>query len=113
MKRIVLLVLILSAIIFLGDFVNKIGADDRMTVEGYFINREGILYLVTDVDFDVKTAKELSNLEFITSYGGIYRLDSVPFSFSKYKDGQKMKVWHGEILESHPAEINVLKGERK
>lgn len=113
MKRIVLFILILFAIIILGDFVNKIGADDKMTVEGYILNKEGILYLITDEDFNVKTAKELSNQEFIKSYGGIYSLDSVPFSFSQYKDGQKIKVWYDEILESHPAKIKVLKAKRK
>ena len=113
MKRIVLLGLVLCAIIILGDFVNKIGADDKMTADGYILNKEGILYLISDEDFDVKTAKELSNQEFIKSYGGIYRLDNVPFSFSQYKEGQKIRVWYDEILESHPAEIKVLKAERK
>ncbi|RFB09441.1 DUF3221 domain-containing protein [Bacillus sp. HNG] len=113
MKRLVLLILILCAIIIVGDLVNKIGADDKMTVEGYILNKEGVLYLITDEEFDVKTAKEQSNQEFIRSYGGIYRLDSVPFSFSPYKDGQKMKVWFSEVLESHPAKIKVLKAKRK
>jgi len=113
MKRIVLFILILFVIVILGDFVNKIGADDKMTVEGYILNKEGILYLITDEDFDVKTAKELSGQEFIRSYGGIYMLDSVPFSFSPYNDGQKIRVWYDEVLESHPAKIKVLKAERK
>lgn len=113
MKRIVVLILVLCAIIILGDFVNKIGADDKLTVEGYVLNKEGILYLITDGDFNVKTAKELSNQELIKSYGGIYSLDNVPFSFSQYKDGQRIRVWYDEILESHPAKIKVLKVERK
>ncbi len=111
MKRIVLLVLILCAIIILGYFVNKIGADDKMTLEGYILNKDGILYMISDEDIDVKTAKELSNQEFIKSYGGIYRLDDVPFFFSQYKDGQKIRVWYDEILELHPAKIKVLKAE--
>lgn len=69
MKRIVLLVLILCAIIILGDFVNKIGVDNKMTLDGYILNKDGILYLISDEDFDVKNAKELSNQEFIKSYG--------------------------------------------
>lgn len=62
---------------------------------------------------NVKAAKEQSNQEFIRSYGEIYRLDSVLFSFTSYKDGQKWKVWFNEILESHPVKMNVLKTERK
>ncbi|WP_201714593.1 DUF3221 domain-containing protein [Rossellomorea arthrocnemi] len=112
MKRIVFLILILCAIVFLGDIVNKIGADDKLTIEGYFLNKEGALYLITDEDFDVKTAKELSNQEFIKSYGEIYKLDDIPISFSRYNDGQKITVWYDKILESHPAKIKVLKAER-
>lgn len=111
-EKIVLFILILFAIIILGDLINKIRADGKMTVEGYILNKEGVLYLITDADFNVKTAKEQSNQEFIRSYG-IYRLDSVPFSFSPYRDGQKMKVWFSEVLESHPAKIKVMKSERK
>ncbi|MEK3817541.1 DUF3221 domain-containing protein [Cytobacillus sp. FSL W8-0315] len=113
MKKLVILLVILFVIIILGDLVNKIGANEKMTVEGYILNKEGVWYLITDEDFDVKTAKEQSNQEFIRSYGGIYKLDSVPFSFSPYKEGQKMKVWFGEVLESHPAKIKVLKVEKK
>jgi Protein of unknown function (DUF3221) len=112
MKRVVLLILILCAIIVLGDIVNKIGADDKMTVEGYILKKDGALYLITDADFDVKTAKELSNQEFIKSYGGIYKLGDIPISFSRYKDGQKITVWYDKILESHPAKIKVLKAEK-
>lgn len=106
------MVFLFAGIIF-GDFVNKIGANEKMTVEGYILKKEGFLYLITDEDLGVKTDKEQSNQEFIRSYRGIYKLDSVPFSFSPYKDGQKMRVWYGEVLESHPAKIKVLKAERK
>lgn len=113
MKRLMLLFLIRCAIIILADLVNKIGAEDGMSVEGHILNKEGVLYLITDEDIDIKTAKEQSNQEFIRNYEGIYRLDSVPFSLSRYKDGQKMKIWFGKVLESHPAKVNVLKAESK
>lgn len=57
MKKLVILLVILFVIIILGDLVNKIGANEKMTVEGYILNKEGVWYLITDEDFDVKTAK--------------------------------------------------------
>lgn len=114
MKRILILIVALFAIVVIGDLVNGIGANDKPTLEGYLLNREGSLYLIADEDFDVKVAKELSNEEFIRIYGEIYILDKTPFSFSQYKDGEIFKVWYsGVVLESHPAQINVLKLERK
>jgi hypothetical protein len=113
MKRIVLLAVLLCAFILLGDFLNKIGADENENnrLEGYIVNKEGALYLITDQDFDVKAVKELSGEEFIYSYGGIYKVDNMPISFSKYEEGQKVKVWYDKILESHPAQLKVLKAE--
>jgi hypothetical protein len=92
MKRIIILIVSLFAIIVLGDLVNKIGANDKMTIEGYILNKEGILYLIEDDDFDLETAKELSSKEIMNIYARVSTLDNVPFSFSGYKDGQKIRV---------------------
>ena len=54
MKRIVLFILILCVIIIFGDFVNKIGADNKMKGEGVILNKEGNLYLITDEYFGKK-----------------------------------------------------------
>lgn len=35
----------------------------------------------------------------MTSYGKIYTVDNVSFSFSDYKGGQKIRVWYDKILE--------------
>jgi hypothetical protein len=68
--------------------------------------------LIEEDDFNIENAKELSSKEMMTSYGKIYTLDNVSFSFSGYKDGQKIRVWYDKILVSHPARIKVLKAEK-
>jgi hypothetical protein len=113
MKRIIMFILILLAIIVLGDWINKFSANDNMmSVEGYILNKEGILYLINDEDFDFEEAEKQSSKEIIEDYGRVYKLDEIPFSFSQYKNGQKLKVWYSEILESHPAIIKVIKVEK-
>ena len=43
MKRILILIVALFAIVAIGDLVNGIGANDKPTLEGYLLNREGSL----------------------------------------------------------------------
>ncbi|WP_051428212.1 DUF3221 domain-containing protein [Bacillus sp. J33] len=82
-----------------------------MSIDGFFLKKDGTLYLIEDDDFDVETAIELSSEELIGNYGRVYILNHVPHT-SKYKDGQKIRVWFDKILESHPAKIKVLKAEK-
>lgn len=110
MKKTFILVSLLFAMVILADVINMFRTSDSMTLDGYLFIKDGAYYLINDENFNAEVANELVGEELIWNFSQVYVIDKIPFSFSKFRSGQKVKVWHnGTISESNPAKVKVLK----
>lgn len=108
-KRILLFVVLFFAFCIMIQLINQLTANGGMTLEGYLVTVEGSHYLIGDEDVDLGKAGKLTSDEMMT-FKHVYHLDPIPFSFNKINNGDKVKVYYtGDILESHPAQVSVLK----
>ncbi|WP_258759807.1 YobA family protein [Cytobacillus firmus] len=72
--------------------------------------KENIILLIGDKGFTMADAETQSVNEIIGNYKFVYKLNNAVLS--GIKSGDKVKIWYKEILESFPAQINVLKIEK-
>ncbi|MEN1969211.1 DUF3221 domain-containing protein [Lentibacillus sp. N15] len=107
MKRVFIFAIILILFVFLTDFLNARSANDNATVDGYLLNKDGMIYLVTADDFNIEKAEKMSMKQFIFEYtGDIHILNRQ----GRTKHGDKVRIWYDyPVLESYPAKLNVLK----
>ncbi|MCS0787581.1 YobA family protein [Cytobacillus firmus] len=80
------------------------------TLEGTIVMKENIILLIGDKGFTMADAETQSVNEIIGNYKSVYKLNNA--FLSGIKSGDKVKIWYTEILESFPAQINVLKIEK-
>ncbi|MCM3404415.1 MULTISPECIES: DUF3221 domain-containing protein [Cytobacillus] len=100
---IVLLLLWLIGILSQQAQVNEGAA----TLEGTIVMKENIILLIEDKGFTLADAETQSVNELIGNYKSVYKLNNAVLS--GIKSGDMVEIWYTEILESFPAQINVIK----
>ncbi|MED4987999.1 MULTISPECIES: DUF3221 domain-containing protein [Parageobacillus] len=117
MKRTInisVLILVLAGLWFLGDWSQQTQVNEgATTMEGFIVFQNDAVYLVEDTDFNKDDAENLSIQEIISKYKFVAKLNiSNSSSLKDIHNGDKVKIWYLEILESVPAKIKVLKIEK-
>jgi hypothetical protein len=79
------------------------------TMEGIIVIKHSVIFLVADTNFTSQNAEVLSISEIIGSYQSVYQLNGINSSLRHIKNGDTVKIWYSEILESFPAKIKVSK----
>ncbi|SFA53036.1 Protein of unknown function [Parageobacillus thermantarcticus] len=112
MERYILVSIILSFIVllfFFNEYQTNQSLYQEATLEGFIIMKEGEVYLVEDPSFVQKDADKLT----IHELRGKYRMSKLWIkgfgTLKGIENGQKVKVWYSEILESYPGKVIVLK----
>ncbi|AEH47863.1 DUF3221 domain-containing protein [Parageobacillus thermoglucosidasius] len=112
MERSILAIIILSfaaLLLFFQEYQTNQSLQPKATLEGFIIMKEGEVYLVEDPDFVQQDADKFTIHELRSKYK-MSKLWIKGFSTLKgIKNGQKVKVWYSEILESYPGKVKVLK----
>lgn len=106
LRGIIIFIFLLILFVFLTDLIKSWRANDDNIVDGSIFNKEGEIYLITDDDFSLEEAEQLSMEQLFFNYGGIYILNKQ----GNTEHGDKVRIWHSfPVLESHPAGLRVLK----
>ncbi|MGI8384199.1 DUF3221 domain-containing protein [Robertmurraya sp. P23] len=117
MKRIITLLITLIVFVilwYLGDLSQQTKVqEESATMEGIIVISNSDVYLVEDSDFTRHEADNLSINEIIGTYPSVNRLSDVSSSLKNIKNGDKVIIWYTEIQESMPANIKVLKIQKK
>ncbi|MBG9543139.1 hypothetical protein ABE29_10165 [Cytobacillus firmus] len=114
MKRalaIFILIIVLLLIWFIGIFSQQAQVNEgTAAMEGTIVMKENVILLIEDKGFTETDAKARSVDELIGKYKSVYKLNNAVLT--GIKSGDKVKIWYSEILESFPAQVNVLKIEK-
>jgi hypothetical protein len=98
---------------FFDEYRTNQSLNQEATLKGFIIMKEGEVYLVEDPDFVQEDANKLTMQELRRKYN-MNKLWIKGFGTLRgIENGQKVKVWYSEILESYPAKVKVLKIEPK
>jgi hypothetical protein len=112
MERYILVITILGFIVllfFFDEYRTNQSLNQEATLEGFIIMKEGEVYLVKDPDFVQEDANKLTIQELRRKYNMSKLLIKGFGTLRGIENGQKVKVWYSEILESYPGKVKVLK----
>ncbi|WP_160156421.1 DUF3221 domain-containing protein [Geobacillus sp. TFV-3] len=112
MRRYILVSVILCSIallFFFSEYSANRSPNQAAVSEGFIIMKEGEVYLVEDQDFIQDDANKLSIQELRRKYHMSKLWITGAGTLGGIKNGQKVRVWYSEILESYPSKIKVTK----
>ncbi|KAA6455676.1 MULTISPECIES: DUF3221 domain-containing protein [Bacillus cereus group] len=108
-KLLIILIGITTIIIFYFLFTKNDSLNfDVSTNEGYILLKEGRVYFAANQDIKTEDI-EIYIKEQIKKEHPTDTVLHFKGTYEQLKNGQKIKIWYTEILESYPEQIPVLK----
>ncbi|MBB6284080.1 DUF3221 domain-containing protein [Geobacillus subterraneus] len=103
------ILLFIVLLFFFSEYSTNRSPNQATILEGFIIMKDGEVYLVEDPDFIQDDANKLSIQELRRKYHMSKLWIKGVGTLRGIKNGQKVKVWYSEILESYPGKIKVTK----
>lgn len=113
MRRVIIILIsfvVLGTLWYIGTLSQQTQVKrGTLTMEGIIVIEHSHVFLVADTNFTSQNAEVLSISEIIGTYQSVFKLNGIGSSLRDIKNGDTVKIWYSEILESFPSKIKVSK----